>query len=375
MKRIFFDARVMDTPTPSGIGLYARHLLAALLESQPDEFAFTAFFNSWHPPRVPAFIDAAPNGSAYVTRYPNKAATLVSVLAAPLLFGKALDQAHLCHFPHINAFGGSRLPTLQTVHDLSFEKFPQYQSPRERLWHRYMAHAARRGDYFVTGSHAAKQDLMHSWDIPSARIRVIYHGLIDEGVAQPALLERFALRPEQYFLYVGDLDPRKNLLRLIAGFAALTQTPAYADLKLVLAGKPGADAPAIRREIKRRHLEDRVVLTGYIDADTKKTLLVNALAFVYISLYEGFGLPILEAMHAPLPLLLSNISALPEVAGDEADYVDPFDVEEIHAALRRLADDDAHRARRKAAGKQRVGQFTWSRAAAAFTDYYRTILY
>ena len=374
MQQIFFDARVMDTPTPSGIGLYAHHLLKALLEAPQTDFNFLAFFNSWQPPTVPSFINDASRGDAYITRFPNKAATVISVLSAPTLFGPALRRSALCHFPHINAFGGSRLPTLQTVHDLSFEKFPQYLSLRNRLWHRYMAHAARRGDFFVTGSHAAKQDLMNSWDVPAARIRVIYHGLIESGINRPERLKQYRLETGQYFLYIGDLDPRKNLLRLLAAFAGIKQHSAYADIKLVLAGKPGHNVKTILQTIHRLNLTDHVVLTGYVDADTKKSLLANALAFVYISLYEGFGLPILEAMHASLPVLLSNISALPEIAGPDAVYVDPFDEDEIYAGLRILLEDAPRRAQLKLAGKARAATFTWTRTADQFLAYYRSIL-
>jgi len=203
--------------------------------------------------------------------------------------------------------------------------------------------------------------------IPEERIRVVHHGVDTslqrvENVAQLRDVRRRYGLPERYFLYVGTLQPRKNLQRLIQAHRRLRESDADAP-SLVLAGQTGWLADPIMREARQGISADSVILTGYVDRADLASLLSASVAFVYPSLYEGFGMPVLEAMSCGTPVLTSNVSSLPEVAGDSAMLVDPGNVDSICEGLRQLANDSALREDLRRRGLERVCEFSWDRAA------------
>jgi len=199
-------------------------------------------------------------------------------------------------------------------------------------------------------------------------VHVVYLGR-DEALApvrDPAELARVRARygiGERYLLYVGTLQPRKNLARLVDAFTRLAGDPALTGVQLVLAGKPGWLADDLAPRVARLGLAGRVLFPGYIaDADLP-ALLSGALAFAFPSLYEGFGIPVLEAQSCGVPVMTSNNSSLPEVAGDAALLVDPHDVDAIAEAMRRLVTDDALRAELVRRGFENVKRFSWEKCA------------
>jgi glycosyltransferase involved in cell wall biosynthesis len=164
-----------------------------------------------------------------------------------------------------------------------------------------------------------------------------------------------------YLLYVGTLQPRKNLDRVIEAFARLAGTPAFTDVKLVLAGKRGWLYDDLFAQVKRLGLTGRVIFPGYVADEHLLALLSGAQAFVFPSLYEGFGIPVLEAGACGVPVITSNTSSLPEVAGDAALLVDPHDVDAIAEAMYRLVTDDALRAELARRGLENVKRFSWEK--------------
>jgi glycosyltransferase involved in cell wall biosynthesis len=164
-----------------------------------------------------------------------------------------------------------------------------------------------------------------------------------------------------YLLYLGTLQPRKNLIRLVEAFALLQ--PLSVDLRLVLAGKRGWHCDDLTARVRSLGLSGRVVFPGYVDDDDKAALISGATALVYPSLYEGFGLPVLEAMACGTPVLTSNVSSLPEVAGDAALLVNPLDVDDISAGMSRLITDADLRRSLVIEGYAQVRKFSWANAA------------
>ncbi len=167
----------------------------------------------------------------------------------------------------------------------------------------------------------------------------------------------------QYLLYVGTLQPRKNLARVIEAFACMAGDPAFSGLQLVLAGKKGWLYDDLFAQVERLGLAGRIIFPGYIEDADLPALLGGALAFVFPSLYEGFGIPVLEAGACGVPVITSNTSSLPEVAGDAALFVDPHDVEAIAEAMRRLVTDDALRSELSRRGLENVRRFSWEKCA------------
>jgi glycosyltransferase involved in cell wall biosynthesis len=170
-------------------------------------------------------------------------------------------------------------------------------------------------------------------------------------------------------LNVGAVQERKNIRRLVEAFERLPS-----NLMLVLAGSAGYGAEAIAASIKMSPARDRIVQLGYVDAETKAKLYRTAHALAFPSLDEGFGIPILEAMSAGLPVLTSNCSSMPEVAGDAAVLVDPGDAESIAAGLSRVIEDEELRSDLKKQGLARAGEFTWTRAAKAVLRVYQELV-
>lgn len=263
-----------------------------------------------------------------------------------------------------------------TVHDLGYLAFPESHTPRRHLelelTTRWSLAAARR---VIAISQATRMALIRHYGADPDRISVIYHGLSNQfrPASAEAIAEvraRYGLeRP--YFLYVGTIQPRKNLDRLITAFARMYQreetsaywpNPAQRPL-LVIGGKRGWLSEAIERRAREAGAGELVRLPGYLPDADLPALFSGALAFVFPSLYEGFGMPVLEAMACGAPVLTSNSSALPEVAGDAALLVDPQDTEAITAGLLRLAGDPDLRADLRRRGLARAAEFSWERCA------------
>jgi glycosyltransferase involved in cell wall biosynthesis len=257
--------------------------------------------------------------------------------------------------------------SVATVHDLGYLYFPdEHGAVGRRLRHLANRWSAGRARRTIAVSRATRDDLIRSYGVPAERIGVVYHGH-NPAFGPPGDAERLRVRARYglelpYFLFVGTLQPRKNyerLLRAFDRFAAEAREPHL----LVLAGARGWQADRLERALAATRSSAAVRLLGYVDDADLPGLLGGAVALVLPSLYEGFGLPALEAMACGTPVLASTTSSLPEVVGDAGLLVDPLDVDAIAGALGRLADDPALRAELAARGRARAAAFTWERAA------------
>ena len=264
-----------------------------------------------------------------------------------------------------------------TVHDLGYLYYPEahtrFQNAYLRWSTRYNARTAAR---VLADSQATRDDLIRHYRIPAGKIVVVYPGR-DEGLAPvtdaaalAAVRARYGLSGS-YFLHVGTLQPRKNLIRLVRAFASLLAsgdgrpTPLPERLQLVITGKKGWLYDELLEEVQKLGLaaEGRVVLTGYAPDADLPALLSGAVAFVFPSLYEGFGFPVIEAMSCGTPVVCSNASSLPEVAGEAALLVDPVDVAALAAALGRVAADEGLRRELSERGLRQASRFSWRQSA------------
>lgn len=264
----------------------------------------------------------------------------------------------------------SRARSVVTVHDLGYRYYPAAHTWSARLYlelsTRWSAWAAER---VIVDSEATRRDLISFHDVDPARITVAYPagGEALAPVSDPAVLaevqERYRTGPE-YFLYVGTLQPRKNLVTLVRAFAALARNNALpSQVRLVLAGKQGWLPDELSRALAEADLGERIVLPGYVPDADLAALLSGALAFVLPSWYEGFGLLILEAMACRTPVICSNVSSLPEVAGDAALLFDPHDSGALARAMERVYGDADLRRSLVSRGQARAAAFCWPRCA------------
>lgn len=259
-----------------------------------------------------------------------------------------------------------------TIHDLGFLHHPEAHTRIQRIYYRIFTRlSARRASHIIAISEATKRDLQHFYGTPGDRISVIYHGVddrfkpIDDRDDLDRVLSRYGI-DGPYLLFVSTVQPRKNVARLIEAFALAHRRGV--DALLVLAGKRGWLADQIERRAAELGIEDRVRFVGYVaDADLP-ALLSGALAYVIPSLYEGFGMTVLEAQACGAPVLASTTSSLPEVVGDAGLLVDPRDVGAIADGLLRLATKPDLRADLRARGLKHVKGWTWDRAARQTLD-------
>jgi glycosyltransferase involved in cell wall biosynthesis len=286
------------------------------------------------------------------------------------------DRVQLLHSVGTTSPPFCRLPCVVTIHDLIYHHFPETFPATSRIGLRLLVPAgARRADRMIAISEAVKRDLIETLGVDPARIDVVHNGFGFDGEVDPApeaeLRDRYGLGQASIVLTVSPALRHKNLGRLIEAFAGLTpERPAT----LVVVGHGGLEQETLRARARELAIEDRLVFTGWVEERDLEGLYEAASLFVYPSLFEGFGMPILEAMRRGLPVACSNTSSLPEVAGDAAELFDPYDPRAIAAAMRRLLDDDERRAELVTRGDRRYRLFTWERSARGTLDVYRDVL-
>lgn len=256
-----------------------------------------------------------------------------------------------------------------TVHDLGYLHYPQSHRTWDRRYLDWSTRwSAQQAAAVLVDSAATGRDLAQAYGISAAKIHVVYLGR-DESLRRVEDLDLVARTRarynlgERYLLYVGTLQPRKNLVRVVEAFARVISQLDLSDVRLVLAGKKGWSYDALFARVSQLGLDDRVVFPGYVADEDLPALLSGAIAFVYPSLYEGFGIPVLEAGACGVPVITSNTSSLPEVAGDAAILVDPHDVDAIADAMSRIIADEALRAELARRGLENVERFSWEKCA------------
>ncbi len=301
--------------------------------------------------------------------------TLIQAIAARA-------AADVIHFPYNWSFPFRKsVPTVLTVHDVIPLTHREAMGwLKNRLVYRpAMRLACRLNDVVATVSHFSADDISRRLGVPRAKIRVIANGIRQPHRPSPdleaGLVRRFKLE-RGFVLYVGGIHERKNVPRLIEAFAQHVQASQFAGRLLITGRVAGAPYQERMKEVcdaavRAVRLEDRVTFTGFISDQELDVLMRRASCLVYPSLYEGFGIPVLEAMRAGTPVVTSATTALPEVAGHAAVLVDPEDVEAIAAGMRCLAGEADLRRDLVRAGKRRAASFTWEKTAAAYLDLYR----
>ena len=374
--RVGFDA----TPAVrqgGGIGRYTRELLRALAAID-SATQYRLFYAS--PPRAPRYSLPALPPNFRARRVPVDDIWFARVwqraqLPVPVEWITGpIDLFHSPDFTLPPTRRGTR--TLLTVHDLSFVRDPDSAAPVLRAYlNRVVPRSVARANHVLADSLATRADLSELYGTPPEKVSVLYSGVSEafQPVRDPSALaavrQRYGLGDAAFILAVGTLQPRKNYVRLIQAFARLGDS----ELRLVIAGGRGWLYDQIFAEVERQGLAGRVIFPGFA-ADADLPALYSAAAVLaYPSLYEGFGLPILEACACGTPVVTSTVSCLPEVAGDAALLVPPTDVEALASALRQTVGDSALRARLIQAGFERARQFSWDKSARELLEIYRRL--
>jgi len=352
---IAIDASRSTRARPTGTENYALRLIQSLItanESRREPYRLSLYFRDEPPADL---FDESRHVNVYVLKSPR--------LWTHLRWAAALWKAK----PALSFVPAHSLPiffpgkAIVTVHALGYKHFPAAHPALQRLYLDITTrYSQARAALVLADSQATANDLGRFYNTPAGKIRIVYPGVdaLDAKSAAAAIdsaRAKYGL-PQRYFLFIGTLQPRKNIQRLIQAFRRWREDH---DGALVLAGAKGW-------LFDEAWLEgaDNVHVTGYIDEADKGGLLAGATALVFPSLYEGFGFPVVEAMHCGCPVIASKTSSLRELVGDAGLLVDPLDVADIAAAMGRCSDDEGLRAGLVARGFRRAGRFSWSAAAA-----------
>ncbi|MEM3434498.1 MAG: glycosyltransferase family 1 protein [Candidatus Methanomethyliaceae archaeon] len=362
---------------PSGVGVYTRNLIKHLQLIECD-FNFTVVY----PGQVRSAVIPVYKGSTEVKYIADKRVLypIWNLIPIPRL------EMFIGDFDLIHILSGTvriptRWPRVITVTDLASE-FKAYGYPWRRRWfkQRLLVEAKHRGDFFITISEASRNDLVRFLGIPRERIDVTllgvdtecFYPLSDQEVLQ-SVRKRYGL-PDRFYLFVGVLSPRKNVTLLLKAYDCLNKRLKGAP-GLVIVGPPlGWKENRIYKEWRAMEYRDKVKFVGFVNQADLHTIYSAATALVYPSLYEGFGLPVLEAMACGTPVICSSASALPEVAGNAALYVSGHSVNEMAEAMERIVVDTHLRDTLRMAGFQRIGGFSWTRCAQATAEVYKRLL-
>jgi glycosyltransferase involved in cell wall biosynthesis len=266
-----------------------------------------------------------------------------------------------------------------TIHDCIHLRFPQYLPTRGALAYAraQMGAAARRSDRILTVSEASKRDILEYFNVPPEKITVIPNAIDERFLHEPTdealrlVAERYQLEGD-FVLYVGNIKPHKNVERLVDAFH-LARQAGFDELRLVVIGDELSKNASLRRAVHRYNLHKHVRFLGFLPDETLSAVYRLASVFVFPSLYEGFGLPPLEAMACGTPVITSNVSSLPEVTGDAALLVDPTDASAIAAAITRVLSEPGLREDLRARGLARARQFSWERSVKEIRDIYQQV--
>jgi glycosyltransferase involved in cell wall biosynthesis len=365
----------------AGIGRYTRELIRAAVP-RDRTLRYRLFYAAGGLPAdapyvadLRALAAANPNVSVHALPISPRLLTILWQRARlPLPVERLVGRLDLLHAPDF-VLPPTRARTILTVHDLTFMVRPESADARLR---RYLMAAVprslRRADRVLVDSQATAADLERLLGVAGPHVRLLYPGVDPRFQPMPVTATepvRAALGlPAHFLLFVGTLEPRKNVPRLIAAFAQIAADPQYADLHLVIAGRRGWLYDEIFATVERLGLHNRVQFLDFV-ADQQLPALYNlARAFVYPSVYEGFGFPALEALACGTPVVTANVASLPEVVGTAAVLVDPYDVTAIAQGIAAALQNAASL---RAAGPPQAQRFNWAASGAALIEVYRDV--
>lgn len=354
----------------SGVGYYTGNLLSALMEDEPT-WEYMLYSN-----RPLNGLERPLQRACQVGRRFSPSRWLWMQTLLPVTIRRS--RPRLCHFTNALAPLWQPAPYVLTIHDASLFLYGHFHPRARHLTMRLtLPLVARRAAAIITVSHHSRNDLVQVLGLDPAKIHVVYEAAaehfrpVNNKATLDALRRKYDL-PRHFVLYVGTLEPRKNLSRLI-GALKLVRDQGH-PYHLVIAGAMGWMMDSFERQVHALGLSDVVHYLGYIPGDDLPGLYSLATVFAFPSLYEGFGLPPLEAMACGVPVLTSNRTSLAEVCGDAAYLVDPHSVQAISAGLGALLDDEDLRQALRNRGLERVSRFSWQRAARETRNVYRHAL-
>ncbi len=377
--KVAINAWFWDRPSV-GSGQYLKYVLPALLAVDNSLEIVLISPKPFHPAPDPT----VPNLTWQVaqTPWPNQGSNMAKVWFEQVTFPRVCKKlaVDLAHVPYFGSALAPGVPTVVTIHDLIPMVLPEYRGDwRVRLYTSLVAAAAPQANIILADSQASKQDILARLNVPDEQVRVVYlapaphFGPPQSWAELEAIKEKYNL-PAEFVLYLGGYDVRKNVSALLHAFTWVSNTLKDA-FPLVLAGRlPDEDTPFFPNPLRIAHklgIEKYIVTPGWIDEEDRPLLYAAASVFVYPSRYEGFGLPVLEAMACGTPVVTTNAASIPELAGNAAFQLDPTDTKHMAAPILRLCTEEDSRDDLVERGFDQVEKFSWQKTAEKTVQAYR----
>lgn len=377
--KIAFDVQPLIDSQKTGVGMYTYFVIKSLLIKFPSDTYILRYFSSGvgSIDNIKAFcgkgciLDKCSWFRAWMYK------VLWTFLPVPygIFFHKRAEVTQFFNY-HVPPFVPGK--SFVVVYDMVYKSFPETVRWKTKIMlDMNLKASCRRADRIITISEFSKREIMEYFKVPPNKITVAYCGvdrfIFNENISEETIckvLDKLVL-PRKYLLYLGTLEPRKNIERLIEAYSAVKREKPEETPVLVIAGRKGWMYDTIFEKVQKSSLQDSIIFTGYVEDKDVPVLMKGALIFLFPSLYEGFGLPVLEAMACGTPVLTSTVSSLPEVAGDSCLLVDPYSLNEITGAIKRLIEDDDLRYELSQKGLARCSKFSWEATAETFIDAYR----
>jgi glycosyltransferase involved in cell wall biosynthesis len=371
---IGIDIRCLMDKQLTGVGEYTLNILTHLFAMDKTN-QYYLFYNSYKKQLPPTFIGENIHYCGF--NFPNKLFNLsLAIFGAPkldrIIKKKFNVQLDFFFFPNIN-FIKTDCPYIITAHDLTFEFLADCFSPKSRAWHKLLRPEKlfANAEQIIAVSNNTKRDVMNIYNLPEQQITTIYSGVaatfipnLQETPTAKRIKNKYQL-PTKFIFFLGALEPRKNILTLIEAFEIFKKNSAPAkQYSLVIAGKHGWRANELETMIQHSPAKDFIKIIDYIAPEDKPYLYNLADLFVYPSLYEGFGFPVLEAMACGCPVITSHTSSLPEICATAAAYIDPNNVNDLDRQIQFLTTNTAERKRLITAGFARTQNFSWKNTSA-----------
>lgn len=362
--QIAFDVSPMINSHKSGVG-YCTHGFVKTMVSQYDNNYILNYISK---PKYKENLNTLVGGKKVKINsfcFKNSVYKVASTFL-PIPYGAFFkDSADITHFFNYYLPPGVKGKKIVTVHDMAYKRFPEtVRFKTRKMLDISLKKSINRADLIITVSEFSKQEILSFFPQCARKIEVVYNG-VDLNVFRPmsdqVMIEKVKRKYNiegDFLLYLGTIEPRKNIERLLEAYSLIKKKLRYYP-KLVLAGGKGWLDSGIFRTLEKLKLKDNVVLSGYVGDEDVPVLMNAARAFLFPSIYEGFGMPPLEAMACGVPVLTASVASLPEVVGDAAVLVDPFSVDSISSGMKKIISDEKLRTQLSQKGKERAKLFSW----------------
>lgn len=368
--KIAFDAQLFLDKEKTGIGWYGKNLIEILNKENQYEFQFNFFKGSDYSEEMKQFIQYLEEqqfkysivdcGKIKASIY--RICSTFLPLSYQRLFGSGADITFFLNYIIPPKVAGKKVTM---IHDMTYKAYPETQKFKSKMWLRLsMKRTCKRADHIITASEFSKSEIIKYFKIPEEKVKVLscgvdtklYHDQYTNSDVEE--IQRKYQFSGEYYLYVGTIEPRKNIENLIKAYRKLLDKKKKLP-KLVIVGKKGWLYDKIFKLVDELELKENVLFTGYVEEKEVPVFMYGAKIFIYPSLYEGFGMPPLEAMACKTAVITSNVASLPEVVRDAGIQVDPLSVDDIENAILQLEEDGKKRIELSIKGYERSKKFNW----------------